>query len=125
MSNTKESCMPTISQQVQILTSDDGKAQLRVTLDQETVWLTQNQICELFARERSVVTKHIKNVFIEGELVREAACANFAYAADDGKVYHVQHYNFDATVSLSYRYNIDHIFQNGIHGQRQAKSVKT
>ena len=55
-------------QQIQIFTSEDGKAQLEVALEQDSVWLSQAQMCELFGRERSVITKHIRNVFNEGEL---------------------------------------------------------
>ena len=65
--------------------SDDGRIRLQVRLEAESVWLTQAQLSELFQRERSVLTKHIRNVFEEGKLVEQAVCASFARTADDGK----------------------------------------
>ncbi|MBB3103233.1 virulence protein RhuM/Fic/DOC family protein [Azomonas macrocytogenes] len=90
-------------QHIQIFTSADGQAQLDVALDKETVWLTQEQMCELFGRERSVITKHILNVFKEGELVRDSVCAKFARTAEDGKTYQTQFYNLDVIISVGYR----------------------
>ncbi|MCP5337246.1 MAG: virulence protein RhuM/Fic/DOC family protein [Pseudomonadales bacterium] len=81
----------------------DGEAQVDVRLDHETVWLTQLQMAELFGRERSVVTKHIRNAFQEGELDPEAVCAKFAHTAADGKTYQVDHYNLDVIISVGYR----------------------
>lgn len=81
----------------------DGQVRVDVRLDRETVWLTQQQMAELFGRERSVITKHIRNVFAEGELVRDAVCANFAHTAADGKTYQVEHYNLDVIISVGYR----------------------
>jgi len=74
-----------------------------VSLQDQTVWLSQSQICQLFDRERSVITKHIRNVFKEGELERDSVCANFAHTADDGKTYQVDHYNLDVIISVGYR----------------------
>jgi len=76
---------------IEIYTSIDGVVRLDVSLDQDTVWLSQTQITELFGRERSVITKHINNVFKEGELARDSVCAKFAHTAEDGKTYQVQH----------------------------------
>ncbi|WP_409524739.1 RhuM family protein [Nitrincola sp. MINF-07-Sa-05] len=90
-------------QQVQIFTSADGQAELQVVLDEETVWLSQAHMCELFGRERSVITKHIRNVFNEGELERDAVCAKFARTAEDGKTYQVDYYNLDVIISVGYR----------------------
>ncbi len=81
-------------QQIRLFTSEDGEAQLEVALDRETVWLNQSQICELFGRERSVITKHIRNVFTEGELERDSVCAKFAHTAADGKTYQVGLFQF-------------------------------
>ena len=75
---------------------DDGPTRLDVRLDRETVWLTQDQMAELFGRESSVITKHLRNVFREGELDEAAVRAKFAHTADDGKTYQVQFYNLDA-----------------------------
>ena len=85
--------------------ADDGTTRLDVRLDRETVWLTQDQMAELFGRERSVITKHLRNVFREGELDEAAVRAKFAQTAEDGKTYQVQFYNLDAIISVGYRVN--------------------
>ncbi|MFT7223411.1 MAG: prophage maintenance system killer protein [Cellvibrionaceae bacterium] len=90
-------------QTTEIYLSSDGQLQLEVPLNNETVWLAQDQICTLFGRERSVITKHINNVFKEGELARESVCAKFARTADDGKTYQTQLYNLDVIISVGYR----------------------
>jgi prophage maintenance system killer protein len=83
--------------------SDDGQAAVDVRLQDETVWLSQSHMQELFGRERSVITKHINNVFKEGELIKDQVCAKFAHTAQDGKVYQVVHYNLDVIISVGYR----------------------
>lgn len=81
----------------------DGKTTLQVKLDQETVWLTQDQMAQLFGRERSVITKHISNIFKEAELDENSVRAFFAQTATDGKVYNISHYNLDVIISVGYR----------------------
>lgn len=76
-----------------------------VRLEGGTLWLTQEQIAELFGRERSVMTKHLRNVFLDGELDEKAVCANFAHTAGDGKTYQTRHYHLDAIISVGYRVN--------------------
>ena len=82
---------------------------LEVQTDGETVWLTQEQMCRLFGRERSVITKHIANIFKEGELEREVVCAKFAHTtlhgAMKGKLQKkdVGAYNLDVVISVGYR----------------------
>lgn len=88
---------------VQLFTSADGVVSLEVSLDKETTWLSQAQMCALFGRERSVITKHINNVFNEGELERNSVCAKFAHTAADGKTYQVDYYNLDVIISVGYR----------------------
>ncbi len=83
--------------------SDDGQSSVDVQLKDETVWLTQAQMQKLFGRERSVLTKHINNVFKEGELDKVQVCAKFAHTAADGKSYQVAHYNLDVIISVGYR----------------------
>lgn len=85
--------------------AEDGKARLEVRLDHETVWLSQDQMAVLFGRERSVVTKHLRNVFKEGELEESAVRAKYAHTAADGKSYQTQFYNLDAIISVGYRVN--------------------
>ena len=92
-----------MSHAVQLFTAADGQVQLSVSIDKETVWLTQEQMGHLFERERSVITKHIRNVFAEGELARESVCAKFAHTAADGKIYQVDYYNLDVIISVGYR----------------------
>jgi hypothetical protein len=70
---------------VVIYQADDGTTRLDVHIEQETVWLTQDQMADLFGRERSVITKHLRNVFREGELDEASVRANFARTAADGK----------------------------------------
>jgi len=102
MTQTKEEkSMP--ENQIQIFQSGDGSVQLDVSLDKETVWLSQAQMCELFERERSVITKHVNNIFKEGELERDSVCAKFAHTAADGKTYSIQCFNLDVVISVGYR----------------------
>jgi len=84
------------------VTMQDAKGQvilyknnLEVRLEKDTVWLTQKQLSELFNTERSVVTKHLQNVFNSGELEEKSVCANFAHTAADGKTYQTNYYNLD------------------------------
>lgn len=81
----------------------DGRTRLQVRLDRETVWLSLNQMTDLFQRDKSVISKHIANVFNEGELVRDSVVANFATAAADGKVYDTTYFNLDVVISVGYR----------------------
>lgn len=81
----------------------DGTISTEVRLEGETVWLRQDQIRQLFGRERSVIAKHIRNVFLEGELEADSVCANFAHTANDGKTYQVDHYSLDVIISVGYR----------------------
>ncbi len=89
--------------EVVVYEAPDGSTRVDVRLDRETVWLTQEQMARLFGRERSVITKHIRNVFREGELERNSVCANFAHTAADGKTYQVEFYNLDVIISVGYR----------------------
>jgi hypothetical protein len=82
-----------------------GTPALEVRLEEDTLWLTQKQIAVLFSTERSVITKHLRNVFRDGELERESVCAKFAHTAEDGKVYQTDFYNLDAILSVGYRVN--------------------
>jgi len=72
-------------------------------LENETVWLSLNQLAVLFQRDKSVISKHLRNVFAEGELLQNSVVANYATTAADGKIYQVDHYNLDAIISVGYR----------------------
>ncbi len=87
----------------QLIIFESRSGQVEVRLQGDTVWLSQEQMTVLFGRERSVITKHIRNVFSESELEQEAVCANFAHTANDGKTYQVVHYNLDVIISVGYR----------------------
>lgn len=93
----------TDASKIQIFQGSDGSVQLDVRLDRDTVWLRQEQMSDLFGRERSVITKHLRNIFKEGELEEDSVRANFAHTADDGKTYQVNHYNLDVIISVGYR----------------------
>lgn len=97
--------MTTSDNAVVLYQTPDGSSSLEVRLDQETVWLTQDQMGELFGRERSVITKHLRNVFKDEELDEVSVRAKFAHTAADGKEYQTQFYNLDAIISVGYRVN--------------------
>lgn len=78
---------------------------LEVRIEEETVWLTQKQLSALFAVERSVTTKHLRNIFKSKELREDSVCAIFAHTAGDGKQYKTKYYNLDAIISVGYRVN--------------------
>ena len=84
-------------------TTDDGLTKVEATFDNDTVWLSIDQMSELFQRDRSVIGKHVRNVFKEGELTKESVWAKFAYTAADGKDYNVDYYNLDVIISVGYR----------------------
>ncbi|WP_298647082.1 virulence RhuM family protein [uncultured Proteiniphilum sp.] len=86
-----------------IYQAGDGHTRIEVKMEDETVWLTQAQIAILFDVDRSVVTKHLGNIFEEGELDKDSVCAKFAHTAEDGKTYQTQFYNLDAIISVGYR----------------------
>ena len=86
-----------------IYTTEDGLAKIETTFDEDTVWLSMDQMAELFQRDKSTISRHIKNVFAEGELQRDSVVANFATTAADGKIYQVDYYNLDVIISVGYR----------------------
>lgn len=83
--------------------TEDGRTRLQVRLEGETVWLSLNQMADLFQRDKSVISRHIKNVFEEGELSRDSVVAESATTATDGKTYQVEFYNLDMIISVGYR----------------------
>ena len=96
-------------QKIVIYQTEDGQTQIDVRLENETVWLTQAQMAELFQKDRTVITRHINNVFKEGELEREEVCAKFAHATQHGAIEGKQQikettlYNLDVIISVGYR----------------------
>ncbi len=91
--------------EVVIYEDPDHCVRVDVRLDQETIWLNLNQIASLFERDKSVISRHLRNVFREGELDRDSVVAFFATTAADGKTCQVEYYNLDAIISVDYRVN--------------------
>ncbi len=86
-----------------ILYQPDEEIKLDVRLENETVWLSIDEMSYLFGRDISVIGKHIRNIFKEGELIKDSVWAKFAYTASDGKTYQVDYYNLDVIISVGYR----------------------
>lgn len=85
------------------LPEENGKVQ--VIIRDETLWCTQKAMAQLFGVDRTVVSKHLKNIFESSELQQDSVCAKFAHTAEDGKIYNTQFYNLDAVISVGYRVN--------------------
>lgn len=86
-----------------IYTTEDGGTKIDVAFDGDTVWLSLDQMATLFQRDKSTISRHIKNIFAEGELDRSAVVVKYATTASDGKMYQVDHYNLDVIISVGYR----------------------
>ena len=89
--------------QILLYQTVDGESRIEVTLCNNTVWLTLDQMAELFQRDKSTISRHIKNVFESGELQENSVVAFFATTASDGKIYQVAYYNLDMIISIGYR----------------------
>ena len=89
--------------EILIYQSSDGKIKIDVRLEEETVWLTQAQLCELFQKSKATISAHIKNVFEEGELEENSVVRKFRTTAIDGKNYDTNYYNLDVIISVGYR----------------------
>lgn len=95
-----------LNDKIIIYQSEDGKTQLDVKLEHETVWLTQKQIAELFGTKRPAITKHLKNIYASEELTEESTCSILEHMGNDGKQsYNTKYYNLDAILSVGYRVN--------------------
>jgi hypothetical protein len=105
--------------EVVIYTAKDGHIELDVNLANETVWLTMNQMVRLFGRDKSVISRHLKNIFQSNELEKGSAVANFATTASDSKTYQVDYYNLDAIISVGYRVNS----KEGVQFRKWASNV--
>lgn len=88
-----------------LYTTPNGTVRIEIFLHNETVWLTQEKMAELFGVDRTVITKHLRNIFITGELQEDSVCAKIAHTATDGKSYQTKFYNLDAIISVGYRVN--------------------
>ena len=91
--------------QIEIYQNKDNKTEIEVQFDNETFWLSLSQIAELFGRDKSVISRHLKNIFAESELEKNQVVAFFATTASDAKIYQVEYFNLDAIISVGYRVN--------------------
>ncbi len=91
--------------ELQIYQSEDGALTLDVRFQSETIWLTQNQMADLFDTKRPAITKHLSNIYKSGELSKESTCSILEHMADHGQKYKTQIYNLDAIISVGYRVN--------------------
>lgn len=89
--------------EVLIYQSQDGNIKVDVQFLDETVWLTQSQLCDLFQKSKATISEHIKNIFLEGELNENSVVRNFRTTASDGKSYAINYYNLDVIISVGYR----------------------
>jgi len=89
--------------QIIIYNTEDGETKIEVRLKEDTVWLSQKQMAELFDKDRKTITEHIQNVFKEQELAENLVCRKFQHTAQDGKNYSVNFYNLDVIISVGYR----------------------
>jgi len=89
----------------EIVIYEDGNVELKTVVENESIWLSQKQLCELFGRDKSVVSRHINNIFKSEELDKHSVVAKNATTAKDGKTYQVDYYNLDMIISLGYRIN--------------------
>ncbi len=88
-----------------IFTSQSGEDSIEVKVFDESVWLTQNMIAELFDKGRSTIAEHLKNIFESEELEEKSVCRDFRHTANDGKNYKTKYYNLDTIISIGYRVN--------------------
>ena len=86
-----------------IYQTKNGDTKIDVRMENDTVWLTLDQMSTLFQRDKSTISRHIKNIFNGGELERNSVVAKFATTASDGKTYQVDYYNLDVIISVGYR----------------------
>lgn len=113
------------SNELILYASPEGRISIEVLVQGETVWLTQKRLSELFGVDRSVITKHLKNIFDEQELDKDSVSAKFAHTAEDGKTYQTQFYNLDAIISVGYRVNSYQATQFRIWATRTLKEYIT
>ncbi|MBD5480584.1 MAG: cell filamentation protein Fic [Lachnospiraceae bacterium] len=92
-----------IQSEIIIYQTEDGNTKIDVKFEDETVWLTQAQLCELYQTGKSNISEHIKHIFEEGELDEDSVVRKFRTTGADGKNYNIIHYNLDMIISLGYR----------------------
>lgn len=98
--------------EIVIYQTDDGQTKIDVRFEDETVWLTQVQLVDLYQSSKANVSEHIKHIFEEGELDEDSVVRNFRTTAADGKTYNTKYYNLDMIISLGYRLKSPRSFLN-------------
>ena len=96
---------PNTNEKNEIIIFENQDVKLEVNMKDETVWLTQKQMAELFGKDRRTITRHIQNIYKDEELNENSVCSYFEHTAEDGKTYKVQYYNLDMIISVGYRVN--------------------
>ena len=103
MNMTENKIVANNGSSIVLYTTDDGNTQLEVKLEKDTVWLTQNQMAELFGRDRTVISRHIRNIFKEGELDENITCAKLEHmGTDQDQNYATKMYSLDVIISVGY-----------------------
>jgi hypothetical protein len=97
--------VPLPQSEIILYETEDGRTRIQCRFENETVWLTQKALAELFGVQRPAVTKHLRNVFAAGELLEKSVCSILEHTAEDGKTYSTQYYNLDAIIAVGYRVN--------------------
>lgn len=94
-----------MEQEIAIYRTKDGQIELNVNISSDTIWLSQQQMSELFGIQRQAITKHLKNIFESGELEENSVSSKMEHTASDGKKYRIKVYNLDSVISVGYRVN--------------------
>jgi len=89
--------------EIVIYQAEDGQASLEVNLVEDTVWLNQAEMCQLFEKDKRTISEHVRNIFKEDELQESSVVRKFRTTARDGKTYNVNYYNLDVIISVGYR----------------------
>ena len=105
--------------EILIYQSQNGKTKLEVTLENETLWLSQKQLCELFGKSKSTISEHIKTIFEDEELDKDSVVRNYRTTASDGKNYNVEHYNLDMIIALGFKVRS----RSGVQFRKWANSI--
>ena len=103
----------------EIIIFENQNVKLEVNVNDETVWLTQAQMAMLFAKDRKIITRHIQNIYKDGELEDSSVCSFFEHTAKDGKKYNTKYYNLDMIISVGYRVKS----KNGIIFRKWANKI--
>jgi len=105
--------------EILIYQSQDGKTKLEVTLENETLWLSQKQLCELFGKSKSTISEHIKAIFEDEELHKDSVVRNYRTTASDGKNYNIEYYNLDMIIALGFKVRS----RSGVQFRKWANSI--